>query len=57
MGYVSLGILYLVLLVVLGVMTLRKGHVIMFIVGFIIPIFWIIGAVLPPKGAPSNQTE
>lgn len=27
---------------------LRKGHWIMFIVGFLLPIFWIIGALVPP---------
>jgi hypothetical protein len=37
-----------VLLVVLGLMCLRKGHWVMFIIGFFIPLFWIIGAVIPP---------
>lgn len=41
-------ILYLVLLFVLGVMCLRKGHWVMFIVGIFVPIFWLIGAVIPP---------
>jgi hypothetical protein len=41
-------LLYLVLLVALGVSCLRKGHWIMFIVGIFLPLFWIIGAVLPP---------
>ena len=41
-------LLYLVLLIVLGVTTLRKGHWIMFILGIFIPLFWIIGAVIPP---------
>lgn len=41
-------LLYLVLLFVLGVMCLRKGHWVMFIFGIFIPIFWIIGAVIPP---------
>ena len=42
------GLLYIVLLVTLGVMTLRKGHWVMFIIGIFLPIFWIIGAVIPP---------
>jgi len=42
-------ILYLVLLVVVGVMCLRKGHWVMFIVGIFLPIFWLIGAVIPPR--------
>ena len=41
-------VIYFVLLVVLGVTSLRKGHWIMFIIGIFIPLFWIIGAVMPP---------
>jgi hypothetical protein len=47
-GIALLGILYLVLLFVLGLTALRKGHWIMFIVGIFLPLFWIIGAVMPP---------
>jgi hypothetical protein len=42
------GILYLVLIVTLGVLTLRKGHWVMFIIGFFFPLMWLIGAVIPP---------
>jgi ABC-type multidrug transport system permease subunit len=42
------GILYLVLLITLGVITIRKGHWVMFIIGLFLPLFWIIGALLPP---------
>ena len=41
-------LLYLVLLFVLGLSCLRKGHWIMFIFGIFIPLFWLIGAVIPP---------
>jgi hypothetical protein len=41
-------ILYVVLLITLGVMTLRKGHWVLFIVGIFIPLFWLIGAVMRP---------
>jgi len=41
-------ILYFVLLFVLGMTCLRKGHWVMFIVGIFIPLFWIIGSVIPP---------
>ena len=53
-GYVGyligggLGILYIVLLITLGVMALRKGHWVMFIIGIFIPLFWLIGTVMPP---------
>ena len=41
-------ILYLVLVLTLGIMTLRKGHWVMFILGIFFPLFWLIGAVIPP---------
>jgi hypothetical protein len=44
-----LAILYIVLLITLGVVTIRKGHWVMFIVGIFIPLFWIIGALMPPR--------
>jgi hypothetical protein len=51
-GYVGLGILYLVLLIVLGLTSIKKGHWIMFLIGIFIPLFWLIGALLPPTGEP-----
>jgi hypothetical protein len=42
-------LLWIVLMVTLGIMTLRKGHWVMFIVGIFFPLFWIIGALMPPK--------
>jgi len=41
-------LLYFTLLFVLGVSCLRKGHWVMFILGIFVPLFWIIGAVIPP---------
>lgn len=41
-------ILWLVLVITLGMTTLRKGHWVMFIFGIFIPLFWLIGAVMPP---------
>jgi hypothetical protein len=29
-----------------GVMTIRNGHIVMFIIGFIFPILWIVGAFM-----------
>lgn len=45
------GILYLILLFTLGFMTLRKGHWVMFIFGIFLPLFWLIGALMPPTAA------
>jgi hypothetical protein len=44
-------LLYIVLLITLGVMTLRKGHWVMFVLGIFMPLFWLIGAVIPPTTA------
>jgi hypothetical protein len=46
---VGFGILYIVLLVTLGIMSLRKGHWMMFVIGLFLPLFWLIGAMIPPR--------
>jgi ABC-type multidrug transport system permease subunit len=45
------GLLYLVLLITLGILSIRKGHWVMFIIGIFIPLFWLIGALLPPTAS------
>lgn len=45
---VGLGILYFILMVTLGIMAIRKGHWVMFVIGIFLPVFWLIGALLPP---------
>jgi hypothetical protein len=42
------GVIYLVLLLTLGIISIRKGHWVMFILGIFLPLFWLIGALLPP---------
>jgi hypothetical protein len=44
-----LGIIYVVLLITVGIISIRKGHWVMFIVGLFIPLFWFIGALLPRR--------
>jgi cadmium resistance protein CadD (predicted permease) len=46
---IGLGIIYLVLLFTVAVMTFRKGHWVLGLFGFIFPILWLIGAILPDK--------
>jgi hypothetical protein len=46
---IGAAILYLVLVFTLGLMTLRKGHWVMFILGIFLPLFWLIGALIPPR--------
>jgi hypothetical protein len=41
--------LYLLLLFTLAVITLRKGHWVIGIIGIFIPLLWIVGAILPAR--------
>ena len=43
------GILYALLLITAGVMTLRNGHVLLFILGIFLPLLWIFGAFMSRK--------
>jgi hypothetical protein len=40
--------LYVVVLITLGLTTLRKGHVILFLVGIFLPFLWVLGALISP---------
>jgi len=44
---IGLGVIYLVLVFTLAVMTFRKGHWVLGLIGFILPFLWLVGAVLP----------
>ena len=46
-----LGVLYVILFIILGLTSIKKGHWIMFIVGIFIPLFWLIGALIPPTAS------
>ena len=49
-GFIALWtVIYIVLLVTLGILSIRKGHWIMFLVGLFIPLFWFIGALMPRR--------
>ena len=49
---IGIGALYVVLLVTLGVMTLRNGHRWMFVFGIFFPLVWIIGASMRSEAYP-----
>jgi hypothetical protein len=46
--YWGFGIIYVVLMITLGILCIRKGHWVMFVVGLFFPLFWLIGAIMPP---------
>jgi hypothetical protein len=45
----TLGIIYIALLFTVMVVTFRKGHWVLGLIGFFIPVLWLIGAILPSK--------
>ena len=49
--FIGGGVLWIVLLVTLGILAIRKGHWVMFIIGLFFPLFWLIGALMPPTAA------
>jgi hypothetical protein len=46
MGFVAL---YFVLLFTLAVLTFRKGHWVLGLIGIVFPVLWVIGAILPSR--------
>ena len=46
---ITLGIIYIALLFTVMVVTFRKGHWVLGLIGFFIPVLWLIGAILPSK--------
>ena len=46
---ILLGIIYLVLLFVFAVLSFRKGHWVLGLTGFVFPVLWMVGAMLPSK--------
>ena len=40
-----LGLIWLACLVSAGVLTWKNGHKVMFFIGFLVPIVWIVGAI------------
>ncbi len=47
--YIGLGIIYLILVFTLAVLSFRKGHWVLGLIGFLFPLLWLIGAVLPAR--------
>jgi cadmium resistance protein CadD (predicted permease) len=46
---ITLMVIYLVLLFTLAVLTFRKGHWILGLIGIIFPLLWVVGALLPDQ--------
>jgi hypothetical protein len=50
-AWVITAVIWVLLFIFLGIRTLRRGHWVMFIIGLVIPLFWIIGALIPPTAS------
>jgi hypothetical protein len=46
---IGLGVVYLILLFTVAIMSFRKGHWVLGLIGFIFPILWFIGAIMPSR--------
>jgi hypothetical protein len=46
---ITLGIIYLVLLFTLAILSFRKGHWVLGLIGFVFPVLWLVGALLPRR--------
>jgi hypothetical protein len=53
--WILLGIVYIMCWVFFGLTTFRKGHYWMFWIGFLIPILWIIGALISPTDRAAER--
>ena len=51
--WILLAVIYVMCLVTLGMTTLRKGHTLLFWIGIIFPLLWMIGAC----SAPTSQAS
>jgi hypothetical protein len=45
----TLAVLYLFILFTAGMLTFRKGHLVLFFAGIVLPFLWLIGALLPDR--------
>ena len=52
---ISLSILYLVLIFTLALLSFRKGHWVLGLIGFVFPVLWLFGAILPARRHPEGH--
>jgi hypothetical protein len=48
---ILLSVVYLVLIFTLALLSFRKGHWILGLIGFVFPVLWLVGAIMPPRRA------
>ena len=45
----ALALSYVMLFLLLGLTTLYKGHLLLFVAGFFLPVLWVAGAAMGPR--------
>lgn len=50
-------VLYLFFIFTVGLLTFQKGHFVLGILGIFVPLFWILGAVLPDRGGGMTSSS
>lgn len=55
MTWFWISLTYVVCLVFFGLTALRKGHTALFMIGFFVPVLWIVGAFLHPTNAVATE--
>ncbi|HYL44194.1 MAG TPA: hypothetical protein VEU97_12475 [Ktedonobacteraceae bacterium] len=53
----TLFVFYIMCLVTVCVLTFKKGHIVLGILGIFIPFLWLIGAILPAKPGSRYEIE
>ena len=48
-------IIYIFCLFTVCLLTFRKGHIVLGIIGIFMPFLWLIGAILPAKGGSQYE--
>ena len=41
-------LIYITMLIFVGIETLRKGHWVLFFIGIVFPLLWVVGALISP---------
>ncbi len=51
---ITLSVLYLVLIFTLALLSFRKGHWVLGLIGFVFPVLWLFGAILPARRSSTS---
>jgi hypothetical protein len=46
---ILLSVIYLVLILILALLSFRKGHWVLGLFGFVFPVLWLFGALVPAR--------